>query len=139
MAEAIGVVSGLITLVGFAYQSSTTLHNLIKSFKSHVERVRELAEELDALIEVLKSLQITVHSDCGTDLSVLELPLSRCGKACDDFAAIIVKCSSRSKNDRTSFRDWVKIKYMGEDIDGFRRLLSSYKQVIGLALTNANL
>ncbi|XP_044717868.1 uncharacterized protein HRG_08510 [Hirsutella rhossiliensis] len=39
----------------------------------------------------------------------------------------------------TTFRGWAKLKYMGDDIDGFRRLLSGYKSTITIALTDANL
>lgn len=34
------------------------------------------------------------------------------------------------RGSRTSFRDWAKLRYMGDDIDGFRRLLAGYKLTI---------
>ncbi|KAL7954775.1 hypothetical protein V8C34DRAFT_317028 [Trichoderma compactum] len=74
-------------------------------------RVRELAEEAGALSEVLGSLVETQ----------------------------IKKVSSRSTGTRTSLRDWAKLQYMGEDMDGFRRLLAGYKMTITIALTDANL
>ncbi|KAH8751160.1 hypothetical protein BGZ57DRAFT_775119, partial [Hyaloscypha finlandica] len=40
---------------------------------------------------------------------------------------------------RTSFRDWAKLRYMGDNIDGFRQLLAGYKSTIIIALTDANL
>lgn len=40
---------------------------------------------------------------------------------------------------RTNFRDWARLKYIGVDIDGFRRLLAGYKATINIALTDVNL
>jgi hypothetical protein len=73
------------------------------------------------------------------DLSALELPLLRCGNACKEFEQEIIKCSSRSGGSRTSFRDWAKLRYMGDNIDGFRQLLAGYKSTINIALADTNL
>jgi hypothetical protein len=42
MVEPIGLASGLLALVTFALQSSTTLYNTVQSFQSHPKRVRDL-------------------------------------------------------------------------------------------------
>ena len=60
-------------------------------------------------------------------------------RACSDFEQEILKCSADTTENRTSFRGWARLKYMGEDIDGFRRLLASYKLTISVALTDATL
>jgi hypothetical protein len=88
---------------------------------------------------VLGPLTDIVNATTDIDLSALDLPLLRCGNACKEFEQEITKCSSRSGGSRTSFRDWAKLTYMGEDIDGFRRLLAGYKLTINIALTDANL
>jgi hypothetical protein len=139
MAEAIGITSGLLTLASFAFQSSVTLFQTIKSFKVHPTRVRNLEEELEALTTVLRSLTETVNANTGVQLSALELPLLRCGNACKDFEQEIIKCSSRSGGNRTSFRDWARLTYMGDNIDGFRQTLVAYKSTIIIALTDATL
>ncbi|KAL7914048.1 hypothetical protein GGI35DRAFT_439280 [Trichoderma velutinum] len=139
MAEAIGIASGLLALGQFAFQSSIALYETINSYQSHQQRVRELAEETGALGEVLGSLVETVKTTTDIDLSSLELPLRQCGKACQNFEQQIKKVSSRSTGTRASLRDWAKLRYMGEDMDGFRRLLSGYKMTITIALTDANL
>jgi len=138
MAEAIGLASGLVTLAAFAFQASVALVKTVRSFQVHPKTVRDLAEELEALVSILGSLSETV-SGTDVDLSGLNLPLLRCGKACQEFEAEIIKCSSRSGGGRTSFRDWAKIKYMGDDVDGFRQLVSGYKTTIIIALADANL
>jgi hypothetical protein len=139
MAEAIGLASGLVALVTFAFQCSVTLVQTVQSFQSHSQRVRELTEELEALGGVLRSLGETVSATIDVDLSALNLPLLRCGHACKEFEREVLKCASRSGGSRTSFRDWAKLKYMGDDIDGFRRLVGGYKTTIIIALTDANL
>lgn len=139
MAEPISLASGLLTLATFAFQCSISLYETAKSFQSHQQRVRDLIEELGALSAVLSSLTETVNSLRDIDFSALKVPLLRCGSACQDFEKEILKCSSRSSGNRTSFRDWAKLRYTGEDIDGFRRSLAAYKLTISIALTDAHL
>lgn len=139
MAEPIGLASGILTLSLFAFQSSITLYETIKSFQSHPKRVRDLLQELEALAEVLTSLTEICEVNTDLRLTPLELPLKQCGNACKDFEKELQKCSSRSSSTRTSFRDWTKLRYMGDDIDGFRNLLAGYKATIGIALADANL
>jgi hypothetical protein len=139
MAEAIGLASGLLALASFALQGSTTLYQTVKSFQSHLKRINELLEELEALNGVLGSLVETVKIATDVDLSTLDLPLLRCGNVCKEFEQEIRRCSSRSGGNRTSFRDWAKLKYMDEDIDGFRRRITGYQSTINIALTDATL
>ena len=139
MAEPIGIASGLLALSTFAFQSSIKLYNTVKSFQFHPKRVRDLIEELEALTNVLRSLTETVGAITEVDLSALDLPLLRCGNACKEFEQEIMRCSSRSLGARTSFRDWAKLKYMGDDIDGFRQMIAGYKSTIIIALADANL
>ena len=139
MAEAIGITSGLLAIVTAACKSSITLYELIKSFQRHPQRVLELMEELSALLDVLQPLTSTIESSDEVDLSSLKVPVFRCYKACSDFTEILLDCSSGPNASGTSFRGWVKIRCMGEDINGFKDLLSSYKQIISVALMDANL
>ncbi|KAI3326534.1 hypothetical protein HD806DRAFT_487509 [Xylariaceae sp. AK1471] len=138
-AETIGLASGLLALSTFAFQSSITLYKTVQSFQFHPKYVRELNEELEALNGVLCSLSDTITASIDVDLSALKLPLLSCGRACNEFEQLIIKCSSRSGGSRTSFRDWAKVQYMGDNIDGFKRMLAGYKSTINIALTDANL
>ncbi|KAJ5210514.1 hypothetical protein N7491_010321 [Penicillium cf. griseofulvum] len=139
MAEPIGIASGLVALATFAFQSSIALFDSVQSYQSHPKRVRDLIEELETLNGVLGALKETVDANTDINLSSLGYPLLRCGNACKDFEEELKKCSTRSSAGKTSFRDWAKLKYMGEDIDGFRRMLAGYKSTIIIALTDANL
>jgi hypothetical protein len=139
MAEPIGLASGLLTLATFAFQSSITLNKTVQSFQPHPRHVRDLDEELKALSKVLRSLIEAVGAATNIHLSALNLPLLRCGNACKEFEQEIRNYLSRSSSSWTSFREWAKIRYLGDDIDGFRQLLAGYKSTIIIALTDANL
>jgi hypothetical protein len=139
MAEPISLASGLLTLAIFAHQSSITLCKTVRSFQDHPKRVRDLENELNDLSGVLGSLKETVGATTDVDLSVLDQPLLRCGRACEDFEKELLKCSSHSNSSRTSFRDWARLRYRGDDIDGFRNLLANYKATISIALNDVNL
>ncbi|RYO79387.1 hypothetical protein DL766_000125 [Monosporascus sp. MC13-8B] len=139
MAEAIGLSSGLVALVAFALKSSTLLYDTVQSYRSHPKNVRDLQEELQTLNGVLRALSETVEQSKDIDFTALKLPLLRCGNACKEFDEVIAKCTSRSGGSKTSFRDWAKLKYMGDGIDEFRRMLTGYKSTINIALADANL
>lgn len=80
-----------------------------------------------------------MNANTDIELASLEYPLLRCANAYKDFEEELKKCSTRSLAGKTSFRDWAKLKYIGEDIDSFRRMLAGYKSTIIIALTDANL
>ncbi|KAF3027228.1 hypothetical protein E8E12_000140, partial [Didymella heteroderae] len=79
------------------------------------------------------------HTDTDTELPALDLPLRRCGSACDEFLQELQKCCSRSGGDRHSFRDWAKLRYMGDNIDDFKDSLAAYKSTINIALNDMQL
>jgi len=138
MAEPISLASGIVTLATFAFTSSVSLFQVVESFQNNQRTIRELKEELEALNGVLLSLQEAAATN-GASLQGLNLPLLRCGKACKDFEAVIIKCTAHSGGSRASFRDWAKLKYMGDDIAGFRDMLAGYKSTISIVLGDAKL
>jgi hypothetical protein len=138
MADPISTASGILTLAIFAFKSSVVLYQLIDSFRSNQRIVRALRDELKALSDVLQSLQDTASSS-DIDLTVLKLPLLECGKSCKDFETVISKCTLHSDGNRTSFRDWAKLKYRGSDIGQFKNALAGYKSTIAIALGGANM
>ncbi|KAJ4310817.1 hypothetical protein N0V94_008254 [Neodidymelliopsis sp. IMI 364377] len=80
-----------------------------------------------------------MRSYADADLSALDLPLQRCGSACNEFLQELQKCCTRSGGDRHSFRDWAKLRYMGDNIDDFKDSLAAYKSTINIALTDMQL
>lgn len=139
MAEPIGLASGILALATFAFQGTVVLYETVNSFRSHPKRVRDLLDELEALRAVLAPLIELVESTSDADLSALDLPLLRCGNACREFQQELVRCASRSNNNRASFRGWARLTYLGDNIDDFRHLLAGYKATINIALTDATL
>jgi hypothetical protein len=139
MTEPIGVASGLLALAAFAFQSSITLIKTIQTLQYHPRRMRDLKEELDTLTAVLGSLTETVRASTDADLSTLNLILLRCGNGCKEFEQEIVKYSSRSDSSGMGFRDWAKLRYMDDDVDGFRQLVAGYRHTIMIAIADANL
>jgi hypothetical protein len=139
MGDPISLASGLVALATFAFQTSAALYNTVQSFQNHSTRVLALKQQLEALSGVLSALTETVSATTDIDLSALELPLLRCGNACQEFEQELMKKFARSGRSRTSFRDWAKLRYMGDNIDEFTQLLAGYKATINIALTDANL
>lgn len=139
MTEPIGLASGVLALATFAFQCSVSLYETVNSFRSHPKRVRDLLGELEALSAVLAPLVDLAKSNSDVELSVLDLPLLRCGNVCKEFQQEVLQCASRSNSNRTSFRDWARLTYMGDNIDDFRDLLAGYKVTINIALTDATL
>ena len=136
MADPISTTSRLLRWIIFALQSTNLLSQAVESF--HSNQSRELRDELEALDRVLQSLlEITTNTDAS--LTTLKLPLLRCGKACEDFEAVIAKCIAHSGGPRTSFRNWAKLRHMGDDIVGFKIMLAGYKSTIMIALGDANI
>ena len=138
MAEVVGTVSAITSLVTLALQSSITLYQTVQSLQSRDKVVRELRQELEALQGVLQTLNESI-CNFEVDLTTLEQPLTRCNNACAEFNALIKKCTSHSTEERSSKRDWLRLRYMGEDITGFKDMLASYKSTISIALAYANL
>jgi STAND-like protein len=138
MAEVIGIASSLLTLAGFALQSSQVLIQTLHSFQSSKKHVRELKAELEALVSVLESVQ-ELCKDTDVDFSPLKYPVSECGKACKEFEEYITKYTPRSDQDRRSFRDWANLTLRGDTIEGFKDKLAANKATITIALADANL
>jgi Fungal N-terminal domain of STAND proteins len=138
MAEPIGITSGVLALAGFAWKSSLVLYQTVHSFQSSKRAVRELKEELGALTVVLESLK-DLSEDSDTAFIVLKIPLYRCGNACEEFKALVDKSAPHSDQARKSFRDWARLKYKGDDIDEFKRMLAAYKSTINIAIGDINL
>lgn len=129
----------MLTLATFALQSGITLYETVKSFQSYPKHARDLLEELESLIAVLRLLIDIIKTPVGVKLYTLGLSLKRCGSACEDFKQEIIKRLSQLSGKRLSFRYWAKLRYMSDNIDGFRRLLAGYKVTIDIAITDANL
>lgn len=139
MAEVIGIASGLAGLVSLALQSSTMLFSTVQSLRNREKSIRDLRDALQDLDEVLNILRESISTTPFLNSGIIERPLGRCCKACNDFNALIRVCSEHSTDNRFSIRDWAKLRYMGEDVVGFQTMISGYKSTITIALAYANM
>lgn len=138
MAEATDVAR-LVRLAAFARNCSAALFTTMSNFQSQPQVVRDVIEETGALADILQSLEAALPNNPKLRTSILEKPLKRCAKACHEFEKEIQTQSSSSEGETSSFRGWTRLRYIGEDIDGFRRLLSAYKLTIIVVLTDASM
>lgn len=127
--------SAILPSIVFASKAIKGLQETVSSLRSNQRTVRELREELEALNEVLTSLQQTAAGS-DFDFRGLVIPLRQCGRACEDVKETINRCTEHSG---TSFRDRAKLRYMGDDISGFNSVLATYKCTIIIAVGAANL
>ncbi|KAJ5395669.1 uncharacterized protein N7487_009972 [Penicillium crustosum] len=139
MAEVIGIASGLAGLVSLALQSSITLFGTVQSLRNREKSIRDLRDALQDLGEVLNILRESISTAPVLNSGIIERPLRRCCKACNDFNTLIRNCSEHSTDNKFSIRDWAKLRYMGEDIVGFQTMISGYKSTITIALAYANM
>ena len=137
MAEPVSLAASLVTLAGFAFQTSKSLYEAVDGLKSSKRTIRELREELEALNHALDALQ-KLAADNEKALETLKLPLLRCAKICREFGDVINKISTPDQQ-RTSFRDWAKLQYMGSDITHIKNTLAGYKATINIAIGGATL
>ncbi len=139
MAGTVSLDSGLLNQLSFALQSRIKLYKTVQSFQTQSHSALSLLEELDDLNGILNSFTEAIGAPTDVELSALRLPLLRCGNACTEFEEEVLKCLSRSGGNLTNFQDWANLRYMGDDIYGFRQLLDRYKSTINIARIDANL
>ncbi|KAF3351590.1 ABC transporter A family member 2 [Verticillium dahliae VDG2] len=97
-----------------------------------------MQDELASLDGVLRSLFEAVVEE-ATFFMPLTLPLRQCSQVCDEFKALVDKCTANSNGARPSIRDWVRLRYMDNDIRGFTEMLAGYKSTISITLADATL
>ncbi|KAH7308611.1 hypothetical protein B0I35DRAFT_442295 [Stachybotrys elegans] len=140
MADPLSVTASILAVGGFALKSSIELHKLVRGVRSQNKDARALKAELGDLTEVLSSLLETIANNPTIDFKALELPLQRCGKACEEYGKIIAECTKHSNDgSRSSIRDWITQKYLQGDINDFKAMIAAYKSTINIALANANI
>lgn len=116
---------GILTAISMVMGSVVTFTKAIEDLRAHYKTVQDLWDELIALETVLRSLKKVCESD-PTQFSLLVFPLERCGQVCEEFSLVIKKCIVHSDGSRPSVRDWAMLKYMGNDISGFLRMLDGH-------------
>lgn len=130
------MASGVLTLAAFTFKSSVALYQTVQNIRHHPDTVQDLQHELEALQGALRSITETVGAMAEADFSALNLPLKRCSTACHEFEQKLLSSVSRSGSALEIFRGWAKLRYLGDDVDSFRRMLAGYKSIILIAITD---
>lgn len=138
MGDPISGASGVIALSGFALQAAKFLFQTIESITNSKRSARELRDEVEALLETLEILTRLV-TEYEAELAALKLPLFRCGVVCQELGDLISRCVKHPDGQRSSLRDWTRLRYMGDDITSYKNVLCHYKETINIALGGATL
>lgn len=138
VSNGIGLSSGIGNLITFTIESCSALNENVRSFRSKEKAVRALRNEMEDLESVLKTLHASM-SNMDIGMEFLEQPLTRCRDACQEFNQLITDSLTHSTDEQVSIGDWLKLRYLGEDITGFRDMLAGYKSIIMIALADANM
>jgi hypothetical protein len=140
MAEVVGLASGLLTLIIFAYNTSKSLHEAVSSFKSQRQTIKDVLADLDSLITVLTTIREQAqHTQEDKKLELLREPLNCCATICQEMRDMLNACTIRSKDGRDSVRDWLKMRYREKSFDDMKNRLASYKSTLVIAFQSVNM
>lgn len=138
MADPVSAAASVLALVTTGLQAASLLLKTIKDIKEAPRVIRDLREEVTGLALVLESLKSTTESTTA-DFSILDAPLRRCDKACQEFNNVLLSNFDTTGGKRKPILNWAKLKYLDSDIHGFKDAVSGYKSTIQIALGTANL
>ncbi|KAH5617543.1 hypothetical protein HBI23_254250 [Parastagonospora nodorum] len=140
MAEAVGLASGLLTLVVFVFDASKSLYEAIYNFKSQRQTIKDVLADLDALVAVLTAIR--ERAQRPTEIAKLEplwQPLECCATTCREMREMLDACTAHSKDGHDSVRDWIKLQYREKSFDDMKKRLSSYKTTLIVAFQSINI
>lgn len=136
--DPLSVGTGLLAIITAAATAANAVHNAVQGIRTHRRRIRQLQEGLVALQAVLQALRAYVEEG-ETTFESLKLPLVGCYDGCMQFSKLIESCNKHSDGSKNSIRDWVKAKYLEDDIIHLTDTLAAYKATISIALADATL
>lgn len=137
MTDPLSVISASVGLGTFAFQSAKALNDLIKSFHGYPDSVKNLQTELHGLMMALGHVQnITCDDKVRAELDPI---LKACGMTCSGLQDVINKCTSHSGGRQPNFHDWMRMKFLGGDIDEFKETLAGYKSTITIIITSISM
>jgi hypothetical protein len=140
MAEAVGLASGILTLVVFAFNTSKSLYEAVSSFKSQRKAVKDFQTDLESLLIILSSIREQAQrSSEVARLEPLRVPLDCCATTCAEMREMLVACTAHSKEGRDSVRDWLNMRYKEKTFEDVRKRLASYKSTLNIAFESINM
>ncbi|EJT70639.1 hypothetical protein GGTG_11662 [Gaeumannomyces tritici R3-111a-1] len=130
MADPLTISVSVLAIITGAIQSTKSLHATVSRYKARDRTLNRLHDELVDLARVLDSLEQAVGSEASI-WALLEGPVSQCSKTCREFEEVMKKFGGKSV---TGLRDWAKMEFMRDDINGFIETLATYKATITVGL-----
>ena len=140
MAEAIGVTSGILTLVVVAYNTSKSLYDAVSSFKNQRKIIQDIQSDLSALTAVLTLIREQVRaSPDSTKFEPLQQPLQCCRTTCQEMLDMLNQCRKHATDNHDSVRDWLALQYRGTNLDVLKQRLASYKSTLSITFAVINM
>jgi hypothetical protein len=140
MAEAIGLASGLVTLIIFTYETSKSLYEVVSSFKSQRKTITDVLADLDSLVTVLTTIREQAQRSQAVErLEPLREPLNCCATTCQEMHEMLDVCAKNSKERRGSVRNWLEMQYHEKSFEDMKKRLASYKSTLTIAFESINM
>jgi len=140
MAEAVGLASGLLTLIIFAYDTSKSLYEAISSFKSQRKTIKDVLADLDSLVTVVEKIREQAQSSEEIEkLESLREPLNCCATTCHEMHEMLDACTKHSQDGRASVRDWLNMQYHEKSFEDMKKRLASFKSTLSIAFQLINM
>jgi len=130
MTDPLSVAASLVAVITVALKSIKLLHGTVSRFKGRDKTLGRLQNELEDIMTVLDSLEQVIQTEASM-AELLQGPINRCSKICQEFRQSMESFSNKSK---AGFRDWTKLEFMKGDINEFIDTLSGYKATISVGL-----
>lgn len=140
MAEAVGLASGLLTLIIFAYNTSKSLYEAVSSFQSQRKTIKDVLADLDSLVTMLEKINEQAQRSQEVErLEPLREPLNYCATTCHEMHEMLDACTTHSKEGRDSVRDWLNMRYHEKSFEDMKKRLASFKSTLSIAFESINM
>lgn len=142
MAEAIGIISGVLTLIEATYRSSKALSHFISDLRGSPAQVRGLQVEVRNLVPVLEVLH-QCHSKPDRDevghREMLERELASTSATLDEIKSVLASCCIKDGARRLKHFRSVAWALKEKEVKLLRDRLLNNKASLSLILIYANL
>ena len=140
MAEAVGLSSGLLTLIIFAYNTSKSLYEAVSSFKSKRRTIQDILADLDSHVNLLEKIREQAqNSEEIEKFEPLREPLNCCAITCREMLEMLDACTTHSQDGRASVRDWLNMRYHEKCFEDMKKRLASFKSTLSIAFESINM
>jgi DNA repair ATPase RecN len=147
MVDPIGITGTTLAVATLLYSTCRTISDIIRSYEHAPKEYKDLARELNALQNTLKSLQTSLQGTSDTSLSPeqreslkdLDLPLTNCNKVCEDFKQKLSSMRSNSTEDHTAVWDRFRLHFNKSDVKFLREKLNTAQATVQVALSVSTL